>query len=90
MSRPTTLSTTRQRRRDPLESSLLLSVPDAATLLGVSDRYTWDLVRSSELPSVRLGRRVLVPRAALERIASPTGAEADAPAPAPLPLRRQA
>ena len=55
---------------DNLEAQpLLLSVPQAAHLLGLGATFTWDLVRRGDLPSVRLGRRVLVPRRAIERLA---------------------
>ncbi len=54
---------------DPLDTPLLLAVPDAARLLGIGTTFAWELVRTGALPSVKLGRRVLVPRAALERLA---------------------
>lgn len=65
------ISMTRQCQHDgsvPGELPLLISVPEAARLLGVGPSLGWTLVHSGELPSVRLGRRVLVPRAALERL----------------------
>jgi len=52
------------------ETPLLLPVPEAARLLGVGATFAWELVHNGQLPSVRLGRRVLVPRAALEQLAS--------------------
>ena len=48
-----------------MEQTLTLSVPEAAQLLGLSINHAWRLVQTGELPSLRLGRRVLVPRAAL-------------------------
>lgn len=54
---------------DPDQQPLLLSVPDAARLLGVGKTFCWEMVYGGQLPSVRLGRRVLVPRAAIERLA---------------------
>jgi excisionase family DNA binding protein len=45
--------------------SLTLSVPETARLLGISRALAYDLVRRGELPALRLGRRRLVPRAAL-------------------------
>ena len=48
---------------------LLIAVPDAARLLGIGTTLAWDLVRGGDLPSVKLGRRVLIPRAVLERLA---------------------
>ena len=60
------------QRRDGSSSEmpLLISVPEAARLLGVGTTFGWMLVHNGELPSVRLGRRVLIPRAALERLAN--------------------
>jgi excisionase family DNA binding protein len=49
---------------------LLVSVPEAARLLGVGVSFGWFLVRNGDLPTIRLGRRVLVPRGALEQLAS--------------------
>jgi excisionase family DNA binding protein len=46
-------------------SQLVLSVAEAAALLGISKDLVYDLVARGELPSLRLGRRVVVPRRAL-------------------------
>src|SRR5579871_5092831 len=51
------------------ETPLLLSMPEAARLLGVGMTLCRDIIQSKQLPTVRLGRRVLVPRAAVERLA---------------------
>lgn len=48
---------------------ILVSVRQAARLTGVGTTFMWDLVHRGQLPSVRLGRRVLIPRAAIERLA---------------------
>ena len=58
-----------QHGPDAREMPLLVSVPEAARLLGVGKTFAWALVRSGALPTVRLGKRVLIPRAALERLA---------------------
>lgn len=42
-----------------------LSVEEVADLLGISRDLAYDLVRRRELPGVRLGLRVVVPRRAL-------------------------
>lgn len=47
---------------------MLLSIHDTANELGVSDRHVEELVRRGDLPSVKLGRRRMIPRVALERI----------------------
>ncbi len=58
----------RDRAVVPLESRLALSVEEAGALLGISRDLAYDLVNSGGIPSVRLGRRLVVPRRALERI----------------------
>ena len=47
---------------------LTLTVEEAAEMLGISRAFAYALVKRDELPSVRLGRRVVVPRDALERL----------------------
>lgn len=49
------------------DARLLLTVPEAATLLRVSRAFTYELIARGDLPVVRLGRRVLIPREELER-----------------------
>lgn len=48
---------------------LTVSVNEAAALLGVSRSSAYEYVRSGQLPAVRLGRRLLVPLAAIHSIA---------------------
>ena len=50
------------------ESRLTLSVDEAAALLGISRALAYELIARRELPSLRLGRRVVVPRRALEQL----------------------
>ena len=47
---------------------LAVTVEEAAALLGISRNLAYELVAREELPSIRLGRRVLVPRQALDRL----------------------
>jgi excisionase family DNA binding protein len=49
----------------PPSPQLVLSVAEAAALLGISKDLVYDLVARGELPSLRLGRRIVVPRRAL-------------------------
>jgi excisionase family DNA binding protein len=44
---------------------LVISVEDAAHLLGISRGLAYEAARRGELPVIRLGRRLLVPRARL-------------------------
>ena len=47
---------------------LTLSVPEAAAMLGISRALAYELVGRGELPVVRLGRRMVVPRKSLEAL----------------------
>ena len=47
---------------------LVLSVEEVRKLLGLSRGLMYEAVRSGQLPSVRIGRRILIPRAALKRL----------------------
>ena len=45
---------------------LLLTVPQAAELLGVSGDLVYDMVHRRELPAIRLGRLIRIPRHGLD------------------------
>lgn len=49
------------------EESLLLNVRDGARLLSVSRSRVYELVHSRQIPSARLGKRILIPRTTLAR-----------------------
>jgi excisionase family DNA binding protein len=53
------------------DERLTVTVEEAARVLGISRAFAYVLVKNEELPSVRLGRRVVVPRRALERLLEP-------------------
>jgi excisionase family DNA binding protein len=50
------------------EQSPVLTVEEAAELLGLSRSTAYDAVRTGDLPSIRIGRRILIPRARLEAL----------------------
>ena len=45
---------------------LVWSVEEAGRLLGISRAHAYELVARGELPHLRLGRRVVVPKHAIE------------------------
>ena len=45
-----------------------LTVEQAGELLGISRGLAYEAVRRGEIPSVRIGRRILVPAAALRAL----------------------
>jgi excisionase family DNA binding protein len=48
-----------------LGDRLVLTVAEAGQLLGISRAFAYELVARGEIPIIRLGRRVVVPKAAL-------------------------
>jgi excisionase family DNA binding protein len=48
-----------------MSEPLTMSVEDAAKLLGVSRGLAYEAAKRGELPTIKLGRRLLVPRARL-------------------------
>ena len=53
------------------------TVEEAGTLLGVCRNTAYALAKSGELPTIRLGRRLLVPKAALDALLSGNTTAAD-------------
>jgi excisionase family DNA binding protein len=47
---------------------LTLTVEEAAQALGISRASAYEAVRAKQIPSVRIGKRILVPKAALARM----------------------
>jgi len=54
---------------------LTLSIAEAAELVGISRTTAYELAQSGELPTVRLGRRILVP---VNQLAEVLGTDVDA------------
>jgi excisionase family DNA binding protein len=50
------------------EVRLTLSVEEAAKALGISRALAYDAVRKGQIPSIRIGRRVLIPKKQLEEL----------------------
>jgi excisionase family DNA binding protein len=55
---------------EAMEDRLTLTVDEAAQVLGISRALAYELVARGELPSLRLGRRIVVPRRALDLLLS--------------------
>ena len=49
---------------------LTVSVPEAGRLLGYSRNTAYEAIQRGELPVIRFGRKMRVPKAALERLLS--------------------
>lgn len=62
---------TRLRQEEEVDQNrLTLTVEEAAEMLGISRAFAYKLVKRDELPIVRLGRRVVIPRRAIETMLS--------------------
>ncbi len=72
--RPSSHSNTGQPSGD---LPLLCDIPTAARLLSIGTTYCRRLCASGQLQTVRLGRRLLVPRAALLRLAAGDGQDSE-------------
>lgn len=47
---------------------LILTIDEAAAVLRISRQSAYEAARRGEIPTIRLGRRILVPRRALEKL----------------------
>lgn len=52
---------------------IVLSVPEAGELLGISRAHAYLMVKQGRLPIIALGRRLVVPIAALEKMLANAG-----------------
>jgi len=55
-------------------TSLVLTVEEARKLLRLSRGLMYEAVRSGQIPSIRVGRRILIPCAGLQRLLENPGA----------------
>ncbi len=54
-----------------------LNVPEAAKVLGISRNAAYEAARKGQIPTIRIGKRILVPITALERLLSGMESTAD-------------
>lgn len=64
------------------EQSLTLTVTETARLLRISRSAAYQALERKQLPSIRIGRRLLIPRKAIENML-----EGEIPAPAHVSAR---
>jgi excisionase family DNA binding protein len=62
-------------RYDTIDRRLCVTVPEAAKMLGISRNFCYQLVREGKLPSIRFGKRILIPLAALEKMLEEGGVQ---------------
>ena len=49
------------------ELPLLLNVKQVASLLGISDSGAYELIQEDDFPSLRIGKRIVVPKEELRK-----------------------
>jgi excisionase family DNA binding protein len=59
------------------QERLTMTVEEAAVALGISRAFAYEAVTRNEIPHVRIGRRTLVGRTALERMLDASSSEGD-------------
>lgn len=47
---------------------LVFTVNEARQKLGISRGLTYEAIRTGKIPSIQIGRRILIPKAALQRL----------------------
>jgi excisionase family DNA binding protein len=50
------------------EERVTFTVEETARLLGIGRQLAYDRVKTGEIPVIKIGRRLLVPRSALEKL----------------------
>jgi len=50
------------------DTKLCYTVPEAAQLLGFSRNFGYELARTGQIPILRFGKRMLVPKAAFDKM----------------------
>ena len=60
----------------PAQQPLTMTVEEAAAALGIGRTSAYQAIARGELPCLRIGRRVVVPRPAIERLLQGTTNEA--------------
>ena len=58
--------TCKQRKKSPHKETL--TVPEASKILGVGKNAGYAAARTGQIPTIRIGRRLLVPKLKLRRL----------------------
>jgi excisionase family DNA binding protein len=59
------------RQMGPDSDRKTYNVEEAGRLLGVGRNQAYEAARRGEIPTIKIGKRLLVPRAALDRMLDP-------------------
>ena len=53
---------------DEASVRVVYTVPEVARMLGISRNQGYELARTGRIPTIRLGKRLIVPKVAFERM----------------------
>ncbi len=54
------------------QNKLTITVPEAARMLGISRGLAYEMAREGTIPTLRFGRRMVIPLVAIERLLQET------------------
>jgi excisionase family DNA binding protein len=60
-------------RKPPAAERLVYTVPEAGQLLGLSRNASYEAARRGDIPTIRIGRLLVVPKAPFHRMLDPHG-----------------
>ena len=60
-------------------SKATISVPEAGEILGIGRTAAYEAARNGQIPVIRIGKRLLVPMIALEKLLVEAGVKTPAP-----------
>ena len=69
----TTVTSPKVNTTDQQEKSLVLSVAEASKLLGISKGTVYTLVHTKQIPYIKYGKRIVIPRLALLKMLEEAG-----------------
>jgi excisionase family DNA binding protein len=61
-----------------MEQKLTYTVEQAAEALGISRPTAYEAIGTGEIPHIRIGRRILIPKSALDKMLAEAGNKASA------------
>ena len=69
----TAVTSSNANTTDQQEKSLVFSVPEVAKLLGISKGMAYSLVQTKQIPYIKYGKRIVIPRFALMKMLEEAG-----------------
>ena len=59
------------------EERLILTIPEVGKILGVSRTTAYILANTGQIPVIRLGKKLIVPKSALEKMLAEAGTKSN-------------